>query len=275
MIKLKKKTDSSQIKNIDLCQALKGTVFKTQLNKLWDIKSIIDNVKAGFASLRWDHCDKHARNACEGNQETPYKLYCKSHFKVFGTHYQNSIYLKQDLRYNTMILCELEGYLIRLQERIDYFNIENDKKDPKSYKKVKGLIEDNFGELKNLLESLSSKCMRINQLITKTTISNSKMKYEYLTFIKDDYDKCKNTIFMILSMIPEIWDKIETDSLVRVIVDSYEGVPLDEEAKESIPSLVPDYIYGKEYQLVHIPTQSLVQFRELEDKIWIERWISI
>ena len=103
-----------------------------------------------------------------------------------------------------MILCEIEGYLIRLQERIDYFNIENDKKDPKSYKKVKGLIEDNFGELKNLLESLSSKCMRINQLITKTTSSNSKMKYEYLTFIKDDYDKCKNTIFMILSMIPEI-----------------------------------------------------------------------
>ena len=52
-----------------------------------------------------------------------------------------------------------------------------------------------------------------------------------------------------------------------MIVDSYEGVPLDEEAKESIPSLVPDYIYGEEYQLVHIPTQSLVQFRELEDKI--------
>ena len=34
--------------------------------------------------------------------------------------------------------------------------------------------------------------------------SCNKMKYEYLSFIKDDCDKCRNTIFKILSMIPEV-----------------------------------------------------------------------
>ena len=136
-------------------------------------------------------------------------------------------------------------------------------------KKVKGLIDDNFGELNTLLESLTSKCNRIKLLNTKTISSNTKMKYEYLTFIKDDCDKCRNTIFKILSMIPEVWDKIETDSLIQVIVDENGGVPFEEESKENLTSSIPDNIYGKEYQLVHIPTQSLVQFKKFENKIKI------
>ena len=78
------------------------------------------------------------------------------------------------------------------------------------------------------------------------------MKYEYLSFIKDDCDKCRNTIFNILSMIPKVWDKIETDSLIQVIVDSNEEVPLEEETKENITPSISDSIYGKEYTLIHI-----------------------
>ena len=102
------------------------------------------------------------------------------------------------------MLNELERHLIRLQERVEYFSIENDKKNPDLYQKVKGLIEDNFGEIKTLLESISSKCFRINELNIKTINSNSKIKYEYFSFLKDDCDKCRNIIFMILSMIPEV-----------------------------------------------------------------------
>ena len=54
-----------------------------------------------------------------------------------------------------------------------------------------------------------------------------------------------------------------------MIVDSNGGVPLEEETKENLTSSVPDHIYGKEYQLVHIPTQSLAQFKEFENKIGI------
>ena len=151
------------------------------------------------------------------------------------------------------MLNELEKHLIRIQERIDYFHIKNDKKDPVLYEKVKGLIEQDFEELKFLLESLTDKCLKISQIKTKT----NKMKYENLLFIKDDCDKCRNTIFKILSMIPKVSEKIETDSLIQVIVDSNEGVPLEEETKENTTPSIPDSIYGKEYQLIHIPTQSL------------------
>ena len=93
------------------------------------------------------------------------------------------------------------------------------------------------------------------------------MSYENLSFIKDDWDKCRNTILKILSIIPEVWEKVETDSLIQVIVDSIQKVPLEEEIKENLIFSVPDQIYGKEYQFVYIPTQSFVQFKEFENKI--------
>ena len=40
-----------------------------------------------------------------------------------------------DFRYNAIMLNELEGQLIHLQERIEYFNIQNDKKNPVLFKK--------------------------------------------------------------------------------------------------------------------------------------------
>ena len=49
---LEEQTGFLQIKNIDLCQALKGTVFETQLNQLCDIKKIISSVEIGFARLQ-------------------------------------------------------------------------------------------------------------------------------------------------------------------------------------------------------------------------------
>ena len=267
MNQMKEKADFDQMENFDLCQALKGTVFNTHLNKLWDIKKVIGNIEIGFARLQWNKCDQQAIYACVGNQETPYKLFCDGHFEKLGSNLKSSINLLHDLRLNVIMLNELERHLIRLQERIEYFSIDSDEKNPDLYQKVKELIEDNFGELKTLLESLASKCLRINHHKAKTLSSDCKMKYEYLSFIKDDCDKCRNTIFKILSMIPEVWDKIETNSLIQVIVGSIEGMSLEEGAKENLISSIPDHIYGKEYQLVHIPTQSFVQFKEFENKI--------
>ena len=93
------------------------------------------------------------------------------------------------------------------------------------------------------------------------------MKYEHLSFIKDDCEKSRNTIFKILSMIPEVWNKIESDSLVQVIVNSRKGVPLEEEVKENITHSISDRVYEKEYKLIHIPTQSLKSFKKFENKI--------
>ena len=267
MSQLKNQTGFLQMKNIDLCQALKGTVFKTQLNQLCDIKQIISSVEIGFARLQWDECDQQAFVVCEGDQEASFKLFCDNHFEELGSYSKSSINLIHDLKLNVIMLNELERHLARLQERMEYFSIKKDKKNPVMFKKVKGLIDDNFKELKTLLKNLASKCSLINQKGTKTIKSKSKMSYEDLSFIKDNWDKCRNTIFQILSMIPEVWEKVEADSLVQVLVDSSQGVPLEEERKESLITSVPDHIYGKEYKLVHIPTQSFVQFKEFENKI--------
>ena len=69
------------MKNIDLCHALKGTVFKTQLNQLRDIKQIVSSVEIGFASLRWDDCDQQAAIVCKGNQDAQFKLFYEDHFE--------------------------------------------------------------------------------------------------------------------------------------------------------------------------------------------------
>ena len=152
-----------QIKNIDLCQAMKGTVFKTQLNQLWDIKQIISWVKLGFSSLQWDDCNKQAIVACEGNKKNPFKLFCESHFEEDSSYFKSSINLISDFRLNVIILNELEGHLIHLQEKIEYFKIQKNEKNPVLYQKVNGLIDDNFEELNTLLKDLASKGSIINQ----------------------------------------------------------------------------------------------------------------
>ena len=267
MSQLRKQTGFLQMKNIDLCQALKGTVFKTQLNQLWDIKQIISSVEIGFASLQWYDCDQQAAFVCEGHQEAPFKLFCEDHFEEIGLYSKSSINLTHDLKLNVMMLNELERHLVSLQEKIEYFSIKKDKKNPVLFQKFKGLIDDNFKILNTLLKNMATKSSLISQKGIKTIKSENKSSYENLSFIKDNWDKCRNTIFQILSMIPEVWEKMEADSFVQVIVDSDKGVPLEEERKESLVTSVPDHIYGKEYKLVHIPTQSFVQFKEFEKKI--------
>ena len=61
------------------------------------------------------------------------------------------------LNFNKILLRELEFQLIRLQERISFFETKNDKKEQSLYKEVKLLIDKNFEELKNLLMSMSFK----------------------------------------------------------------------------------------------------------------------
>ena len=68
-------------------------------------------------------------------------------------------------------------------------------------------------------------------------------------------------------MIPGVWNKIESESLAQVIVNSHKGVPIEEEVKEKISSSLSNSIYDKNYQLIHIPTQSLKLFEDFENKI--------
>ena len=168
MSQQKEKADFVKMENINLWQALKGTIFKTVINKLWDIKKIIVNIETGYTSLQWDKCDQQASTAYEENQGTSYKLFCEEHFLKLGALYKSPINLNQDFRYNVIMLNELERQLIHLQERIEYFKVDYDEKNDDLYQKVKGLIEDNYELLKTLLENMASKCLNISHLKTNT-----------------------------------------------------------------------------------------------------------
>ena len=95
-------------------------------------------------------------------------MYCEPHFNELGSRIQHPINIKFSKKFNKIVLGELERHLIHVQERIDYFHIENNKKDPILFEKVKRIIEEDFEELKILLESLTAKCVKISQPKTKT-----------------------------------------------------------------------------------------------------------
>ena len=150
------------MKNISFCQTLKATIVDTYLEKLWDIKLIIKNINAGFDHLKCDYqCDEQAKFASEWIQEATYKLYCKKHFDVHGSLSKPPTNLKQSKKYNQKLLKELEKLLIYVQERIDYFHIEKDKKDSELYEKDKEKIDEKFGQLKHLLNTMTFRCKEI------------------------------------------------------------------------------------------------------------------
>ena len=114
---------------------------------------------------------------------------------------QAPINLTDKLRLNIIVLKELENQLIHVQERIEYFQIENDNKNSVLFEKVKEIIDENFNKLKILLQTMNVKYLNINK---EQKTKSSKLRYEYLPLIKDDCDKCRDTILKILSMIPEV-----------------------------------------------------------------------
>ena len=57
-----------------------------------------------------------------------------------------------NFRLNKIVVRELEGLLIHLQKRIDYFHIQNEKKNSDLYEKNKEFIDEGFKDLKNMLE---------------------------------------------------------------------------------------------------------------------------
>ena len=84
------------------------------------------------------------------------------------------------------MLNELERHLARLQERMEYFSIKKDEKNPVLFKKIEKLIDDNFKELNTLLNNLASKSSLISQKRIKSIKGKSKISYGNLSFIKDN-----------------------------------------------------------------------------------------
>ena len=180
----------NQIKNIDLCQALKGTPFSAHINMLFDTNEIIENLEVAFANLDCEICGKQAEIVYKGNEETPEQLYCKTHFYSYGFCSLPSLKLSHELRLHKVVLKDLERLMILLQERMEYFYIEDNKKDPVPFGEAKDSIDESFKQLQDSLKSLNSKIKKVNKdSNTKKNYEENKLKYESLSFVMYESEK--------------------------------------------------------------------------------------
>ena len=122
--------------------------------------------------------------------------------------------------------------------------------------------------MENLKNTLNDMTVNAKQIVAKKTITNKPPQYEPLSFVKSDYKKWKQSIFEILRLIFEANLKDEIESKLKTILNWSAGIEkYKEESKSSLICSVPDKIYGREFELWKIPTQTLKKVRELERRV--------
>ena len=109
-----------------------------------------------MANLDCEICSKQAEIAYKGNEGTPEQHYCKTHFYSYGFYFLPSQKLSHELRLHKVVLKNLERLIIRLKERMEYFLIEDNKKDPVPFGEAKDSIDERVKKLQNSLKSLNS-----------------------------------------------------------------------------------------------------------------------
>ena len=110
--------------------------------------------------------------------------------------------------------------------------------------------------------------LKAKQIVEKKTKYDRPFQYETLSFIKSDYEKWIQSILGILRLMYEMNMKAEIEAKLNVILNWSAGIEqYKEESKSSSVYLVPDKIYGKEFELCKIPTQTLKKIKELEKRV--------
>ena len=163
------------------------------------------------------------------------------------------------------MLRSLERLLIVLQEQMEYLKNSDTDKDMDTQKLIKDEYDKEFYILKNSLLDLTVKAKKI---IVAEEKGEKTSKYESLSFVKQDCEKCKKSILQILRFIYEINMKTEIDAKLNTILNWSEGIDqIDEENKSNFNNTVPKEIYGKKVKLCKIPIQTLNKVKELEERV--------
>ena len=130
---------------------------------------------------------------------------------------------------------------------------------------MKTKIDEEYGSLKNTLSDMT---MKANQIITKESKNDRLLQYESLSFVQSDYEKWKQSINGVLILMLEANMKSEIEAKLKTILNwSAEIHQYREEFKSNSVYLVPHEIYGKEFELWKIPTQTLKKVKELEKRV--------
>ena len=177
------------LKNIDLIMALDAIVYHVKIDKkLCDIKKITSSVKYGFSQLKCTQpgCFKKAVMCHKRSVDIPAELYCKEHSNFVDPLSEDLHDFKAELRRNKSILKSLEKQLVVVQEQMKYFQSESSNKDMITYNKIKTKLDEEYGNLKNILDDMTTKA---NQIVMEETITDRLPQYEPLSFVKSDSEK--------------------------------------------------------------------------------------
>ena len=155
--------------------------------------------------------------------------------------------------------------LVVVQEQMEYLNSKNTNKDMVTYTKIKEKLEEEYGDLKNTLNEMTVKAKQITANKTKASKAN---KYEPLSFVMSDSDKWIKSILGLLRLIFEANIKPEIEAKLKAILNWSAGIEkYKEETKSSSVYSIPDEIYGQEFELCKIPTQTFKKIKELEERV--------
>ena len=258
------------LKEIDLVRVLDATVYNAKIdNKLCDVKMIISSIKKGFNNLVCTQvgCIHKAVMWHKLSNDTPAELYWEKHSNLVDPHIEGQNDFDAERRKDISILESLERLLVVVQEQMEFLKDDNLKKDKIAYSSIKDMLYEKFNYLKYTLKEMS---MKAQQIVTEEIKAKIKPRYEPLTFVKKDSEIWMKSIQEILRMIFEVYLKVEIDEKLKVILNWSAGInQFEEENKSSLDYSVPKEIYGKEFELCKIPTQTMKKVKELEKKVHI------
>ena len=256
------------LKNIDLTKALDAVVYRAKIdNKLCNVKVIQSSVEYGFSQLLCSQpdCSEKAIMWHKRSNDTPAELYCEEHSNLVDPSSEGQHDFDAELRKDRSALKSLERLLVVVQEQMEYLISENFNKDMVAYSNIKEKLEEEYGDLKNTLNDMTVKA---KQITTKKTETSKALKYEPLSFVIPDSDKWIQSIAGLLRLMFEASMKSEIDSKLKAILNWSAGIKqYKEESKSSLFYSVPDEIYGKEFELCKIPTQTLKKVKDLEKRV--------
>ena len=246
------------LKSIDLTKALDAIVYRAKIdNKLCDVKMILSSVEYGFNQLMCTQsdCSENAIMWHKRINDTPAELYCEEHSNLVDPSSEGQHYFDSELKKDRSALKFLERLLVVVQEQMEYLISEIANKDMIAYSNIKEKFEEEYGDLKNTLNDMTVKA---KQITTKKTETSKAPKYEPLSFVMSDSDKWIKSILRLLRLIFEANMKSEIESKLKSILNWSAGIDqYKEESKSRSVYSVPDEIYGKEFELWKIPTQTL------------------
>ena len=251
------------LEKLDLIKNLNAIVYHAKINnQLCNIQEIIANVEYGFSQLK---CSNHGWSESKVvkilkiDNDSSTKFYCINHLKEADSSSEGYHDVDIELKNIKQALNSLEKLLIVLQDQMEYLKSEDSNKDTKAYNRIKDQLDDEYSNLINSLNSITTKS---KQIVVKGTKTSKISNYDNLCNIKSESENWISNILRIFQIIFEVNLKSEIESKLQSLLGwSRENREFEEETKFSSDFSSPNEIYGKDFELCKIPTQHLQKIK--------------